>query len=203
MEDSDRIKIRSKFISDNKKLVEWLQTNRDTNSFLSSVYTKIIRCELPLSHAQLQGIKNSMGYMLKKIEKEKVRVELEKVHVNDEPKGSYVGTLRTRYDMTLKFVSTKNTSRGFYIHNFTDREGNSLMCFSDVQQLRIDHDFVKGPDSGLHILSHDDCFTCRATVNRHSINDYDPSNKFKQTVLNRIKYNKYLGNKRLLEEGNL
>ena len=36
--------------------------------------------------------------------------------------------------------------------------------------------------------------TCRATVNRHSINDFDPTYKIRQTVLNRIKYNKYLGN---------
>ena len=77
------------------------------------------------------------------------------------------------------------------------------MTFSNTSQLRIDHDFVKGPDNSLHILSHGDCFTCRATVNRHSINDYDHSNKIKQTVLNRIKYNKYIGNKEHLKAGDI
>jgi len=91
MEDSDRVKFRSKFISENKELVDWLQTNRYSNSFLESIYTKILRCELPLTDKQLQGVKNSMGYMLKKVEQETVRVELEKVHSDDTPSGAYVG----------------------------------------------------------------------------------------------------------------
>lgn len=184
MEDSDRVKFRSKFISENKELVDWLQTNRYSNNFLESIYTKILRCELPLTDKQLQGVKNSMGYMLKKVEQETVRVELEKVHSDDTPSGAYVGVEKTRYDMTLKFKGTRKTSRGFVIHNFVDKEGNFLMTFANEQLIIEDHSIEIG-----------DCFTCKATVNRHSLNEFDPSNKFKQTVLNRIKYNKYLGNK--------
>jgi hypothetical protein len=89
--------------------------------------------------------------------------------------------------MTLKYVSGKRTSRGFYIHNFIDKEGNSLMTFASSRVTEFSPELILGEG---------DCFTCRATVNRHSINDFDPTNKIKQTVLNRIKYNKYLGNLR-------
>ena len=61
------------------------------------------------------------------------------------------------------------------------------MCFSDNERIYLDQE---------HKLIGGDCFTCRATVNRHSVNDFEPTKQFKQTVLNRIKYNKYLGNKR-------
>ena len=185
IKDSDRIVMRSKFISENRELVDWLQTNRYSNSFLESMYKKILSCELPFTDKQLQGLKNSMGYMLKKVEQEVVRVELEKVHSDDKPNGAYVGVEKTRYDMTLKFKGTSRTSRGFVIHNFIDKEGNLLMTFSNESQLVIES----------HSIELGDCFTCKATVNRHSLNEFDPSNKFKQTVLNRIKYNRYLGNK--------
>jgi hypothetical protein len=91
--------------------------------------------------------------------------------------------------MTLKYVSRKSTSRGFYIHNFVDREDNSLMCFSNNRYL-----YIEGTDTPDTMIKKGDCIACRATVNRHSINDFDPTNKIKQTILNRIKYNKYLGN---------
>ncbi len=70
------------------------------------------------------------------------------------------------------------------------------MCFSDHEKLQIlDNKTETKADVVYRSLREGDCFTCRATVNRHSINAFDPTNKFKQTVLNRIKYNKYLGNK--------
>ena len=74
------------------------------------------------------------------------------------------------------------------------KEGNSLMTFASSRVTEFSPELI---------LSEGDCFTCRATVNRHTVNDFDPSNKFKQTVLNRIKYKQYLGNKQHLEEGNL
>ena len=122
-----------------------------------------------------------MLYFQKKQDSEKLKEE----HKNDLPSGNFVGKEKQRYDMTLKYVSRKDTSRGFYVHNFIDRQGNQLMSFSDNRYLyHADECMI---DKG-------DVFTCRATVNRHSINDFDPANKIKQTVLNRIKYNKYLGN---------
>ena len=165
--------------------------NREKNSFLQDVYNHLAK-KGEISIKQINGIRNSMLYFQKKQDAEKLKEK----HENDLPNGNFVGKEKQRYDMTLKYISGKSTSRGFYIHTFTDRNGNSLMCFSDYKTIEI-QDFVTDSKADLvyHSLVEGDCFTCRATVNRHSVNDFDPTNKFKQTVLNRIKYNKYLGNK--------
>ena len=154
--------------------------NRENNSFLQDVYNHLAK-KGEISIKQINGIRNSMLYFQKKQDAEKLKEE----HKNDSPSGNFVGKEKQRYDMTLKYVSRKDTSRGFYVHNFVDRQGNQLMSFSDNR-------YLYHWDDG--IIEKGDVFTCRATVNRHSINDFDPANKIKQTVLNRIKYNKYLGN---------
>lgn len=182
------IKTIQEFHDQYKDIYIFLQDNeeREGNGFLEDVWNSLKK-KRTISINQINGVRNSMLYAQKKIERE----NLKEFHKDDEPSGSFVGKEKQRYDMTLKYVSCKRTSRGFYIHNFIDREGNSLMCFSDSEYLYIE---VKtGPDIE---IKKGDCFTCRATVNRHSINDFDPTNKIKQTVLNRIKYNKYLGNLR-------
>ena len=157
--------------------------NRENNHFLQDVYNHLSK-KGEISIKQINGIRNSMMYNQNKIERE----NLKEFHKDDEPTGSFVGEVKKRYDMTLKYLNGKSTSRGFFIHNFVDRNGNSLMCFSDYEKLKLHEGEVLNLEEG-------DCFTCRATVNRHSVNDFDPTNKYKQTVLNRIKYNKYLGNK--------
>tara|TARA_B100000524_G_C23560645_1_gene338163 strand:- start:238 stop:798 length:561 start_codon:yes stop_codon:yes gene_type:complete len=175
------------FHQDHEDIYIFLQDNdnREGNSFLEDVWKNLVR-KREISINQINGVRNSMLYYQKKIEQE----NLKEFHKDDEPTGSFVGKVRKRYDMTLKYVSGKSTSRGFYVHNFVDREDNSLMCFSNNRYLYIE---VKtGPDIE---IKKGDCMTGRATVNRHSINDFDPTNKIKQTVLNRIKFNKYLGNK--------
>ena len=165
--------------------------NRENNNFLQDVYNHLSK-KGEISIKQINGVRNSMLYFQKKQDAEKLKEE----HKNDLPSGNFVGKEKQRYDMTLKYISGRSTSRGFYIHTFTDRNGNSLMCFSDYKTIEI-QDFITDSKADLvyHSLVEGDCFTCRATVNRHSVNDFDPTNKFKQTVLNRIKYNKYLGNK--------
>ena len=159
----------------------FLQDNdeRDGNSFLEDVWTNLVT-KRQITVNQINGVKNSMLY----VEKKKLTELLKEKHKDDEANGHFVGKEKQRYDMTLKFVETKLTSRGFYIHNFTDKHGNSLMSFGQQKVYLDNRLIVKG-----------DCFTCRATVNRHSTNDFDPLNKIKQTVLNRIKYDKYIGNK--------
>ena len=165
--------------------------NREKNSFLQDVYNHLAK-KGEISVKQINGIRNSMMYHQKKIDRENLKEQ----HKDDEPTGSFVGKEKQRYDMTLKYVSGKGTSRGFYIHNFVDREDNNLMCFSDHEKLQIlDNKTETKADVVYRSLREGDCFTCRATVNRHSVNDFDPTNKFKQTVLNRIKYQRYLGNK--------
>jgi glyoxylate utilization-related uncharacterized protein len=161
----------------------FLQDNelREGNHFLQDVWSHLIK-KREISIKQINGVQNSMLYHQKKQEREQLRED----HKDDTPSGSYVGKEKQRYDMTLKYISWSATSRGFYIHQFVDKHGNSLMCFADSQRIYLGQE---------HKLVDGDCFTCRATVNRHSINAFDPTNKFKQTVLNRIKYNKYLGNK--------
>ena len=169
------------FHQDHEDIYIFLQDNdnREGNSFLEDVWKNLVR-KREISINQINGVRNSMLYAQKKIETE----NLKEFHKDDEPSGSFVGKVRKRYDMTLKYVSGKSTSRGFYIHSFVDRNGNSLMCFSDSEYL----------SAGSTIIGEGDCFTCRGTVNRHQVNDFDPTYKIRQTVLNRIKYNKYLGN---------
>ena len=161
--------------------------NRENNHFLQDVYNHLAK-KAEISIKQINGIRNSMLYVQRKEEREQL---IEK-HKNDEPNGYYVGKEKQRYNMTLKYLSTNGTSRGYFIHNFTDKEGNSLMCFSDNETIKLQEDNAAA--KWLPLVE-GDVFTCRATVNRHSISSFDPTYKVKQTVLNRIKYYKYLGNK--------
>ena len=161
--------------------------NRENNHFLQDVYNHLSK-KGEISIKQINGVRNSMMYFQDYIERE----NLKEFHKDDEPTGSFVGEVKKRYDMTLKYLNSKSTSRGFYIHTFTDRNDNNLMCFSDHEKIKLQKDNAAAK---WFSLEEGDCFTCRATVNRHSVNDFDPTNKYKQTVLNRIKYNKYLGNK--------
>jgi len=166
----------------------FLQDNeeREGNGFLEDVWTSLVT-KRKITVNQINGVRNSMLYVQKKKESEQLKEQLKEEHKDDTPKGNFVGKEKQRYNMTLKYVSGKRTSRGFYIHNFIDKEGNSLMTFASSRVTEFSPELILGEG---------DCFTCRATVNRHSINDFDPTNKIKQTVLNRIKYNKYLGNLR-------
>ena len=156
---------------------------RGDNAFMQSLYNQFMRYGT-LSLKQRESAMNAKQYLIN-MEK---REELKEVHKDDEPMGSYVGTLKTRYDMVLKFISVRDTSRGFWVQTFQDKTGNQLMTFSDTRNILLD---------GLspQTITEGDCFTCRATVNRHSVNDFDPLNKVKQTVINRIKYHRYLGRK--------
>jgi len=194
---------RSEFRKQHSEVYKWIIDNQNVNGFIGDMFDRIARSK-PITIRQIRGVENTMKYLTKKAETEAIRVELEKVHINDEPIGSYVGTEKKRYDMTLKYSTGFTSKRGFTVHNFTNKQGQSLMCFSNDSQIRVEVELVGGnprADMGLHILSEGDCFTCRATVNRHTVNDFNPSHKFKQTVLNRIKYNKYIGNKKHREDG--
>ena len=182
------------YIRDNPDIWQWIVDNQNINGFIGDMYDRVVR-NRGINDKQIQGIKNSMKY----VEKKNIADQLREDNKDIEPSGSYVGTIKKRYDMTLKYRGGFVTQRGFTVHNFINKEGQYLICFSDESQIRIDHDFTKGPDHNLHILGEGDCFTCRATINRHSVQDFDPMNKYKQTVLNRIKYTKYIGNKKHLE----
>ena len=121
-----------------------------------------------------------------------------------EPEGHWVGKEKTRYDLVLKYLSGNKTTRGYCVHNFVDKNGARFLAFQDVKYIVIEEKNINSfgapidPDSG-EIIKHElvtgDCFTCKATVNRHGINNYKYGGKepFKETVLNRIKFKKYLG----------
>ena len=99
--------------------------------------------------------------------------------------GHWVGREKERYDFVLKYLGGNSTSRGYCVHTFTDKNGARFLTFRDERFIQID-DFE---------LTTGDCFTCKATVNRHGINrfKYGKQEPFKETVLNRIKFKKYLG----------
>ena len=101
--------------------------------------------------------------------------------------GNWVGEEKTRYDFVLKYLSGRSTSRGYFVHSFKDRNDNRFLAFLDCETISIGPDFDK--------VSVGDCFTCKATVNRHGTNTfkYGSQDPFKETVLNRIKFKSWLG----------
>ena len=57
---------------------------------------------------------------------------------------------------------------------------------SDADELAHNHECKKNHLGG-------DCFSCKATINRHGINTYKYGKRepFKETVLNRMKFNQF------------
>jgi len=177
-----RNEIYKKYPEIYKFLHEIVQTE-DANDFIKSIWNQI-KTNKDISIKQINGVRNTMLYF----EKKQKSAELKDKHSDDKPRGLFVGKLSKRYDMTLKYIACRPTSRGYYTLQFIDKDNNYLMCFSNTDRIETEEQERK--------LGMGDCFTCRATVIRHTVNDFDPTNKFKQTVINRIKYNKYLGNKK-------
>ena len=101
--------------------------------------------------------------------------------------GNWVGKEKTRYDFVLKYLSGRSTTRGYFVHSFKDRNDNRFLAFLDCETISIGPDFDK--------VSVGDCFTCKATVNRHGTNTfkYGSQDPFKETILNRIKFKSWLG----------
>ena len=100
--------------------------------------------------------------------------------------GHWVGKEKSRYDFVLKLLEKKSTSRGYFVYRMTDKFGNLFIAFDGRAEW----------DLGDHTLTSGDCFTCKATVNRHDIVDYKyggPNSKHKQTVLNRIVLKEFIG----------
>jgi len=191
-----RNEVSKKYPEIYKFLHEIVQTE-DANDFIKSIWNQI-KTNKDISIKQINGVRNTMLYFEKKQKTE----ELKEKHSEDKPRGLFIGKLRKRYDMTLKYISCRPTSRGYYIQQFIDKDNNYLMCFSNQKDIECydkkyftpaDKKPKKSPSP--KVLGMGDVFTCRATVVRHNVNDYEPSNKFKQTIINRVKYMKYLGNK--------
>ena len=113
--------------------------------------------------------------------------------------GNWVGKEKTRYDFVLKYLSGHATNRGYYVHSFQDKSGNRFLSFLDCETITIPFskedilDDNKYTDD--HKISAGDCFSCKATVNRHSVNTfgYETTGAFKETVLNRIKFKAFIG----------
>ena len=122
-----------------------------------------------------------------------------------EIEGNWVGQEKSRYDFTLKLLETKTTTRGYMVYRMKDRYGNQFIAFDGREQWEIEQENIDSfgvpidPDQGetfRYTLENNDCFTCKATVNRHDIANFkygSPDSKYKQTVLNRIKLNKFIG----------
>ena len=124
-----------------------------------------------------------------------------------ELEGHWVGTEKKRYDFTLKLLEQKSTTRGYWVYRMTDKFGNLFIAFDGRENWHLSstkegtHPDTNGPSqpdgyTGDHKLHDGDCFTCKATVNRHDIVNYKyggPDSKHKQTVLNRIKLKEFIG----------
>ena len=127
------------------------------------------------------------------------------VEKNQETEGHWIGKEKERYDFVLKLIEQKSTTRGYWVYRLTDKFGNLFIAFDGREQWEIEQENIDSfgvpidPDQGetfRYTLENNDCFTCKATVNRHDIANFkygSPDSKYKQTVLNRIKLNKYIG----------
>tara|TARA_B100000029_G_C16943148_1_gene729609 strand:- start:161 stop:535 length:375 start_codon:yes stop_codon:yes gene_type:complete len=109
-----------------------------------------------------------------------------------EPKGNFVGTPKSRYDFVLKLTESRSTTRGYYVHKFIDRNDNHYLMFGDETLYAEGSDF--DIPEGTHALKKGDIFKLKATINRHTINKFSPSESYKENVINRPKFGKYLGN---------
>ncbi len=113
----------------------------------------------------------------------------------NELKGNFVGTPKSRYDFVLKLTESHSTSRGYHVHKFIDRNDNHYLMFGD-ETLYAQRGDADGPQNqvGAHALKKGDIFKLKATINRHTINKFSPSESYKENVINRPKFGKYLGN---------
>ena len=119
--------------------------------------------------------------------------------------GHWVGTEKKRYDFTLKLLEQKSTTRGYWVYRLTDKFGNLYIAFDGRENWHLPYtkEHTHEPQhsqpegyTGDHKLQTGDCFTCKATVNRHDIVNYKyggSDSKHKQTVLNRIKLKAFIG----------
>ena len=106
--------------------------------------------------------------------------------------GNWVGKEKSRYDFVLKLLEKKSTSRGYFVYRMTDKQGNFYIAFDGRSDWNFEIPGIGEPRT----LEHGECFTCKATVNRHDIANYKyggSDSKHKQTVLNRIKLKAFIG----------
>ena len=110
-----------------------------------------------------------------------------------ELEGNWVGREKTRYNFVLKYLSGHATNRGYYVHSFQDKSGNRFLSFLDCETITIPN----REHAEDYQISAGDCFSCKATVNRHSVNTFknEITGAFKETVLNRIKFKAFIGRK--------
>ncbi len=120
----------------------------------------------------------------------------------EELEGQWVGKEKSRYDFTLKLLEQKSTTRGYFVYRMTDRHGNFFIAFDGREKWDLPgtkegtHPEHEGNYTGDHRLQTGDCFTCKATVNRHDIVNFKyggADSKHKQNVLNRIKLKEFIG----------
>ena len=123
-----------------------------------------------------------------------------------EIEGLWVGKEKERYDFTLKLLEQKSTTRGYWVYRMKDKYGNFFIAFDGREEWLVDNHSINEEEGtitdddetvSVHPLVNGDCFTCKATVNRHDKANFKfggPDSKYKQTVLNRIKLGKFLLN---------
>ena len=93
----------------------------------------------------------------------------------------YVGEIGDRLIFFLKYVSSKDTRRGYRVHTLRDEVGNEFVLFGNEV-----HDELGNPLAPLY------CYIIKATVKRHQLNDFKDQNT-KDTVINRPKVLKSIG----------
>ena len=124
----------------------------------------------------------------------KIGRQFMEAEATQELEGRWVGKEKKRYDFVLKLIEQKSTTRGFKVYRMKDRHDNVFIAFDGRNEWQIEKELpgIK------YTLETGDCFSCKATVNRHDIGEVYGSaegplgSRYKQTVLNRIKLNKII-----------
>ncbi len=58
--------ITSKFREQHSEVYKWIIDNQNINGFIGDIYDRIVRSK-PISPRQLQGVKNTMKYLTRKL----------------------------------------------------------------------------------------------------------------------------------------
>ena len=94
----------------------------------------------------------------------------------------------SKVDYELKIYEAISNKISEYIEKVKPQD-NIFIAFDSREEWR------EGEGHHNQLFGNGDCFTCKATVNRHDIANYtygSPESKHKQTVLNRIKLGKLI-----------
>lgn len=85
----------------------------------------------------------------------------------------HIGTIGERQEFFLKLVKTKETSKGYDVISFLDKDNNEIVAYGHLPE-----------EEGELLIENQDCVLLKASIIRHQSSRMgDP-----QTIINRLKF---------------